>query len=351
MLIRKGVAGEPDKVRLLSDPRPVNIHILQAPVGQLRGAEGCGGAGLAGVWVFTSDDTDGFHHWRVHEDYTQYLGLEFEGRCYEYTHVPFGIALGPWFYQLSKMVVYKALRTLGLCLYFMMDDHLQFGQGFESTKRQSAAVFKILGPGQGDSLSRSKSKPYPARRQLSLGLIVDVEAQAFFVPEHKVERFKREVEELVSQETCTNRQVARVAGRLMALSLAVHLSPLLARAIGKARMMGAGWDDLWVSQQAMKSDLEMAVEVLQLRRGRSWITVVREPTLTLVTDASVHSLAGFAVGEAIKVPVVIYLSEEQCSWCRTVIRLCPAQPGSSWPQPWCLNCTVKTTSTCSRGRW
>ena len=313
VLIRKGVAGEPDKVRLLSDPRPVNIYSGHQSV-SYEGLKDVAGLAWPGDWVFASDDTDGFHHWRVHEDYIQYLGLEFEGRCYEYTHVPFGIALGPWFYQLSKMVAYKAMRTLGLRLYFMMDDHLQFGQGFESTKRQSAAVFRILGPGQGGlgySLSRSKSKPYPARRQLSLGLIVDVEAQAFFVPEPKVEMLRREVEELVSQETCTNRQVARVAGRLMALSLAVKLSPLLARAIGKARMTGAGWDDLWVSQQAMKADLEMAVEVLQLRRGRSWVTVVQEPTLTLVTDASVHSLAGFAVGDAIKVPVVIYLTEEQ----------------------------------------
>ena len=135
VLIRKGVAGEPDKVRLLSDPRPVNIYSGHRSV-SYEGLKDVAGLAWPGDWVFASDDTDGFHHWRVHEDYIQYLGLEFEGRCYEYMHVPFGIALGPWFYQLSKMVVYKAMRTLGLRLYFMMDDHLQFGQGFESTKRQ-----------------------------------------------------------------------------------------------------------------------------------------------------------------------------------------------------------------------
>ena len=164
------VGGEP-KVRVLGDYRPVNITSEHHPV-RYEGHKDVAGLAREGDFIWTTDDTSGFHHFRVHEDYHQYLGLEFEGKFYAYTHLPFGIASGPWFYQLAKEVWFKALRLVHLRGYYLIDDQAQFGQGLDRTRSQSAAVCKLMGldeGGMGWHLSRGKSKPHPEKRQASLG--------------------------------------------------------------------------------------------------------------------------------------------------------------------------------------
>jgi hypothetical protein len=126
---------------------------------------------------------------------------------------------------------------------------------------------------------------------------VDAEAQAFRVPEDKITAFSELLDRLAGQPL-TARQAAQVAGKIVAMTLAVTTAPLYARLVLQVAR-GMDWDTaLWEPGEVIRQ-AQQFVALLRQRNGRA--TWRKGPALRLATElvggASDRAYATFLPGK------------------------------------------------------
>lgn len=107
----------------------------------------------------------------------------------------------------------------------------------------------------------------------------------------------------------SDRDLAKVAGQIMALGLAVELAPLLARDIMKAMQGEARWDAVYSTPEALREDLEILVEQLELDEGKPWQRTGAK--VRVVGDASDKALAAYTPDGELDGAIVIPFSAEE----------------------------------------
>jgi hypothetical protein len=185
----------------------------------------------AGDWLTTTDEKSGYHHQALHPEMWTLLGFKHEGRHYVFTHMPFGVGPACKAYTVVKQEVYRVVRELaGARLTFLIDDVCLAESSYERAAVLSAAAM-LLQRALNFTFSLPKCSPLPSRCKPFLGMLVDAEHLRFLVPQDKVVQFKDLVAQLAASPTVSNRQLARVAGKLVSFMPAVGLAPLYARAL------------------------------------------------------------------------------------------------------------------------
>ena len=96
----------------------------------------------------------------------------------------------------------------------------------------------------------------PAQQARFLGFTVDAAQQRFLLPEDKKQAILQLTSSIISSSHVTNRQLARVAGKMIAATPAVPLGPLFARAVYKAMIGKAAWDTVYPAEQAAIADIQ-----------------------------------------------------------------------------------------------
>ena len=203
------------------------------------------------------------------------------------------------------------MREGGLRIVALIDDQLSLQRGVARTQHQSNAMCRLLGS-LGWYLSLPKCQLKAEQRRIFLGLLVDLKERAFLIPEAK----RRQLEELVASmgaaDHTSDRVIARLAGKVMALSPALELAPLVARDMMRAMQGKLGWDQLYNSPEAMRLDMQLLVEIMQRTSdtGKKWDW--RQQVVRVVGDASESALAAYTPdGELAAAIVVPFTSEEK----------------------------------------
>ena len=189
-------------------------------------------------------------------------------------------------------------------MIFLIDDQLSLERGVARAQAMCGAICRLL-VALGFTLSIQKCQLEPAQLLKFLGLLVDLLNRAFRVPEGKLEQLV-EMARQCQTTSLTDRLVARVAGKVMALAPAVHLAPLVARDMWKASQ-GTSWDSLYPTPRAFHAAVELLVELLARSNGKKWER--RTQLIKVVGDASESALA--ALSPDLPGPVVIPFSLEE----------------------------------------
>ena len=135
---------------------------------------------------------------------------------------------------------------------FLIDDHAGAGEGQRRAKQQSRAVVWLLGALGFYIGWKDKCQLHPRQWARFLGLLVDARLQTFAVPKDKALAFRGLAEELLAASSITDRQIAAVVGKMIAMSPAISLAPLHARAVCGA-MQGLGsWDAVYATPKQFK---------------------------------------------------------------------------------------------------
>ena len=170
-----------------------------------------------------------------------------------------------------KQEIFRGPREqLGVRLVFLIDDQANLAQGRERAALQGQALVRVL-LALGTHVGKSKSQLLPEQWARFLGLILDIAAMAFRVPEDKVAAFQQLVADTAGAESVTPRMVARLAGKMQAMALAVDLAPLMSQSIHKALSGAMGWDELYETPAALIADLQICLGLLETQNGRRWI--------------------------------------------------------------------------------
>eukprot|EP00798_Chlamydomonas_sp_ICE-L_P029368 gene29368-biopygen8612 len=139
------------------------------------------------------------------------------------------------------------------------------------------------------SLSKCQLKATQVAR--FLGMMVDLREKAFSIPEDKKSALAGFMRDVIGRAEVSDRVLASMAGKIMALAPAMESAPLLARDIHKARMGALRWDQVYPSPEALKADAELMLNMMEASSGKKWFR--RPLAFRLVGDASESCLAAF----------------------------------------------------------
>eukprot|EP00798_Chlamydomonas_sp_ICE-L_P001805 gene1805-biopygen14627 len=243
-----------------------------------------------GDWAFTTDDKSGYWHVPLHTDMWQYLAFSLDGEVLCFTHLPFGPGPACFIYSQIKEVVFSPLRRMGVRMLYLTDDELTLQEGEARTQKQAIAMARLLAS-LGFILSLSKCQLKATQVARFLGMMVDLLEKAFSIPEDKKSALAGFMRDVIGLAEVSDRVLASMAGKIMALAPAMELAPLLARDIHKARMGALRWDQVYPSPEALKADAELMLNMMEASSGKKWFR--RPLAFRLVGDASESCLAAF----------------------------------------------------------
>ena len=174
---------------------------------------------------FTWDLESGYHHVDIYNEHQKFLGFArpFRGklRFFPFKVLPFGLSSACFYFtKLLLRPLVKRWRSMSHCCFVFLHDGIS---GYPERVSASAASLlhqKDLGLG-GLKLNREKSMLEPMQVGQWLGFVIDTIKMQFRVPPKKIAKLKSNLDSMISSGIATFRGLARVAGFISSLYLAV----------------------------------------------------------------------------------------------------------------------------------
>jgi hypothetical protein len=148
-----------------------------------------------------------------------------------------------------------------------------------------------------------------------LGFLLNTLEQTFKVAPSKLAKIKEVLTEAIQKPSTSNRELASLAGKLVALSPVVLPALLFSRSIFDAMAGHESWDGWFSSPQAVRQEAQRWLYNLDVWNGPLWWP--RQVRLSLCIDASALGYGGYMQAtDGIKRPVAgtfTVLLNFQCS--------------------------------------
>ena len=287
-----GIAVEADrkgKLRMIVDARYLNAFLRYQAFHyeQLKDVLSYMGEGY---YMATLDFTSGYHHLLVREEQQKYFGFAFQGKVYAFRALCFGIA--PACRQFTEVVrvMQRPFRLAGISMTALLDDVLLAAP----TRGQAAYRISLLAKlflAMGWDMGRSKCLLDPQQEALFLGMTV-CSAQAIFqVPQEEMQYVTQQLIAARDSSTLSRRQLASLAGMVLAVSPAVPLAPIYAKIMYQLMTGQADWDALAENPAELQEHLDFLACTIPEANGKRWKKA--EVATVLVEDPSDHQYGGF----------------------------------------------------------
>jgi hypothetical protein len=142
----------------------------------------------------------------------------------------------------------------------------------------------------GGTFSLGKCEFSPRQVRGWLGFLVNSRAESFTVADTKLAKVAAALQELLETPTVSPRQLASVAGKLIALSPAMIPASLYSRPLFEAIRGKISWDTIFPSPQAVRQMAQMFLDNMADWNGRRWFP--RPILLQAGSDASKFGFGG-----------------------------------------------------------
>ena len=279
--------AEGKKLRLVLDLRHVNSYLVKLKF-KCEDLRSLSQMLEHGDWFFTWDLKSGYHHVDIHPDHYKYLGFafDFDGqtRYFCFTVLPFGLASACYCFTKLLRPLVKRWRSMGHSCLVYLDDGLTSRPDLLSAQVASSIQQQDL-ESAGFLCNRDKSHLEPMQIGDWLGFVIDTVSMKFQIPP------KRSRQNLFS----TFRELSRIAGSLMSVSLAVApITRLLTRHMYWAIESRSYWDDTLCFSPGLLQELRFWHSNIASFSGYS----IREPLVThtaVFSDASDVAFGGFCL--------------------------------------------------------
>ena len=291
--LRVVMGADGKKFRLCMNPMYPNLF-MEIPPLKYESILDVRGFVQKGDCLFTTDDKSGYWNLLLHPSMYRYVAFQWDNVTYYWPTLAFGLAPACWVYSTLKLEMFRPLRACGMDLAFLIDDCLGAARSVGEARFQCRLLVELMTT-LGFTLSLNKCQLQPSARVRFLGFLVDSENQTLSVPEDKVEaldRFVRQLEE-APPSSVTYRQVAQVAGKIMAMSPAVSLAPLHARVVGLALAGRESWDDAVGDPGFFTQRARLFMSLVRVKNGKAWWAKGTHFKLRAVGDASDVGTGGF----------------------------------------------------------
>ena len=212
------------------------------------------------------DITQAYYMVPVAREQRKFLRFFWAGSLYQFAVLPNGLACAPRLFTKLLKPVYATLRQQGVQLVGYIDDTFIVHRSLTGCADHTRGVRHALQQ-LGFLINEEKSVEVPAQKLCFLGYLFDSRTMQITLPEEKVSKLKREIEQLRAGTRHTIQRVAEVLGLFVAYCEAADFGQLHYRALERdkiwalkasrgnysatLRISPAGWRDIsWWSDNA-----------------------------------------------------------------------------------------------------
>ena len=179
-------------------------------------------------WLTKVDLKDVYFAIPIHRSHHQYLRFIFQGKCYQFQCLPFGLSSAPWVFTKTLKPALALLREMGVRLIAYIDDILVLAESKELAKNHVEGVVYLL-QCLGFQINQKKSVLEPAQVREFLGLSVDTVAMELRLPLDKIKKIRTESRAMMRAKQVSGRALARLVGKMNAASQVIPPAPLFFR--------------------------------------------------------------------------------------------------------------------------
>ncbi|XP_067659472.1 uncharacterized protein [Haliotis asinina] len=97
-----------------------------------------------GDWLTSIDLKDAYLHVPIHSEFKKYLRFSFDGKCYQFRVLPFGISTAPRVFTKLMLIPAQLARSQGRCCHPYLDDWLLRALGLLLSHDATQQVMDIL---------------------------------------------------------------------------------------------------------------------------------------------------------------------------------------------------------------
>jgi hypothetical protein len=142
--------------------RPFRMTTVKQILAQIR----------PGDWFFSLDLKDAYFHIQIAPHHRRFLRFAFEGVAYQYTVLPFGLALAPRTFSKCIDAALSPLRQMGIRVLNYLDDWLVLAQSEAELVAHRSLLLGHL-ENLGLRINWAKSSLSPSQRTSFLGTVFD----------------------------------------------------------------------------------------------------------------------------------------------------------------------------------
>ena len=237
---------EKGKWRAVLDLRDFNNFVTKKHF-KMEGLQEVREALHKGDYMTRIDLTDAYYHVKINKQYRDYLRFRWKGNIYRYTGLVMGITSAPRIFTKIMKEVITVARSLGVRCVFYIDDIIIIAHNIQEAYIHTKIVMQILTK-LGFTINYKKSELVPKQKIEFLGFMVNSIEMTIEVTNAKLKVILKMLKNLVNNKTCTIRHLAKVIGKLVALSPAIFPAKLYCRSLMQDRKLAylnsGDWDGI-----------------------------------------------------------------------------------------------------------
>lgn len=285
------------KLRLVIDLRHVNSFI-QKNTFRYEDLRSLSKVFDSDYWFFTWDLESGYHHVDIFEQHRKFLGFAWffrEGyRYFCFNVLPFGLSSACFCFTKLLRPLVKRWRSMGHNCFVYLDDGIGGMPDRISATASSIVQQKDLEL-CGLKLNSKKSHLQPMQVGEWLGFVIDTIKMEFRVPLSKIHKLKSSIDAMLVAGGATFRDLAKIAGFLNSLRLAVGpIARLFTRQMHFTIQCRKSWDCHIQFSAALKEELQFWYQNIDAYNGFA-IQPQFTPGAILYCDASDFAFGGYSV--------------------------------------------------------
>lgn len=211
-------------------------HYIQAPHFKMEDTRTVTRLFQKDNFAATIDLKDAYYLIPVQEECRKYLRFSFEGKLYEFTCLPNGLASAPYMFTKLLKPVIKFLRSNGIIVVSYLDDFLILGSSEQECHNNVQFVVKLL-LSLGFVINDDKSVLVPSKRCKFLGFIFSSLTLTMELPLEKRERILKLINFFVNKRSCKIRKFAQFIGTLTSACPAIKYGWLYTKRLERAKYL------------------------------------------------------------------------------------------------------------------
>jgi len=247
-----------------------------------------------GPWAVSLDLKDAYFHVAVAKHHTRFLRFAYDGVCYEYLVLPFGLSTAPRTFTRVVRALAGYLRTEGVDLFQYLDDWLIKGRTYEECLRNRDLAYQWTVK-VGFLINHEKSDWVPSTHPVFIGAILDMRRSLAYPKSERVTAIVLLATQMGRKTVSSAKQWQMLLGHM---SSVLDLVPNARLHVRKLQInLNSQWNPTTDKPSApvrlsdeSRAELRWWTQERNLNQGMPFLPP--DPQLTLVTDASIMGWGG-----------------------------------------------------------
>ena len=231
---------------------------------------------------------------------SRYLRFIFQGQCFQFLCLPFGLNIAPWIFTKILKPVLRILREKGLRSVAYLDDILCLGRTEEECRHNGDLTTRLLSQ-LGFRINWDKTILDPVQTIEFLGIIYNSLDMSLELPLKKRREALHNLEVFSTCSQCTLRQWSSFIGHLNFCSQTIKYGRLYLREFERVRYLGLLMNgDNFDAQISLSKSLEPLFSWWKSQIPRAKISITRGSYVKeIFSDASLTGWGAFSSGDSV----------------------------------------------------